>query len=522
MRQNSSTPSRKRLRVLALVLLVAFLGWQVQQRQARRDAQNFSTRVRPDRLRIGQLTLNACTIGTAHNTTLKAFCTDFPVPENYVASEGRASGRQIKLHVAVVKAETAQPNADLVTFLDGGPGGAATEDYPAVAPAFAELLKQHHVLLIDQRGTGQSQPLDCPQVRQQHPEQETDMAAIKSANFAQTLRDCVTEITRYADPARYTTSDAVRDLESVRKALGSPKLDLIGVSYGTRVAQQYAEQFPQAVRSMVLDSVVPNSLALGQDHARNLEQVLQAQLARCVANAECHARFGDPYQTLKQLHQRLTTPLKVTLNDPHSNEVITTELTASRLVTLVRLYAYNPLTSALLPLVLDEALKGRYAPLLAQEQMLTGEVREQLTEGVGLSVSCSEDQPLLKAKTEDNDTLMGNQLIEYLQIACPIWPHADMPANFHQPLVSGIPTLILAGENDPVTPPRYADEVKASLKNARVLLATQQGHAVLMTNCMPKLVTRFINTLEMRALNARCLDSLHAPPAFLNYNGAAP
>lgn len=475
-----------------------------------------------DTLQLGQLTLRPCAIGNVSQTTLQAYCTQFVVAENHAD----AASRKIQLKVAVVRSASAQPDDALVTFLDGGPGGAASEDFPALANAFVPLLKNHHVLLVDQRGTGSSNALDCPQLTEQAgrmSNSELELMADDPAQAIQLLRDCLAEIGNKADPRFYTTSDAVQDLEAVRQALGSPKLNLIGLSYGTRVAQQYATRFPGSVRSIVLDSAVPNTLALGQDHARNLEDALKAQFALCSAQAECRERFGDPYAQLQSLRSRLrNAPVTAQVPDPNTYELSARTLTPARLAGLVRLYTYNGYTSALLPLMIDEALQGNYAPLLGQEQLVTSDVSSRMTGGMGLSVGCSEDADLLTVNAADRDTLMGNTLIEFFQSACALWPHGERPADFHRPFTSDLPVLILAGELDPVTPSRYGEEILKGLSNARVLVAPGQGHGILVVRCMPELVGEFVATLNAKALDASCLKALHAPPAFLNYNGAAP
>jgi pimeloyl-ACP methyl ester carboxylesterase len=198
------------------------------------------------------------------------------------------------------------------------------------------------------------------------------------------------------------------------------------------------------------------------------------------------------------------------------------KLTAARLAGLVRLYAYNSATSALLPLMLDEATHGNYAPLLGQEQLMTDDVNQRITGGMGLSVGCSEDADLLQIRSEDAQTVLGNSLVEFFQTACTGWPHRARPENFHQPFTSSLPVLILSGEFDPVTPPRYAVEIKAHLDNARVLSAPGQGHAVIGARCMPQLVSEFVENLQPNKLDASCLQKLKPTPAFLNYNGAAP
>ena len=235
-----------------------------------------------DRLRIGTLTLMPCEIGrrgTGGVGTADAYCTNFDVPEDWDAP----AGRHIQLHVAIVKSTAAHSQSDLVAYLAGGPGGAATEEYPALAAAFAPLTQRRNILLIDQRGTGASNALSCapPADESQNIAESIAQSIIDSR---QLIEHCLSKVREHASPQYYTTTDAIRDLEKVRQALGSPQLDLYGVSYGTRVAQQYAGRYPASVRSVVLDSVIPNSLALGSEHARNLEQALRALFAVCTAD----------------------------------------------------------------------------------------------------------------------------------------------------------------------------------------------------------------------------------------------
>ncbi len=511
--------------VVLLLALVA-IGSQLIKYIDRWSKATTSVESDRDQLQLGQVTLQSCTIGTATQASLQAYCTEFEVPENHADAHADHQGRRIKLKVAIVKSEAAKPGDDLVTFLDGGPGGAATDDYPAIAGAFAPVRRQHHVLLVDQRGTGGSNALDCPQLDATTYKQSADQLGQLTndkAKMHSLLRDCLAEIRSKADPQFYSTTDAVHDLEAVRRALGNPKLNLVGVSYGTRVAQQYAARFPEGVRSIVLDSPVPNSLALGQEHARNLEEALKAQFALCRAQAECRQRFGDSYAQLKILQARLRAqPATAQVADPNTFHLSERALTPERLAGLVRLYTYNGYTSALMPLMIDEALKGNYAPLLGQEQLVTSDMSSRMTGGMGLSVGCSEDADLLTSNEADRDTLMGNIMIEFFQTACAIWPHRARPADFHQPFKSALPVLILTGELDPVTPPRYGTEILSALSNARLLNAPGQGHGILMVRCVPELVGEFVKTLNGKALDAKCLEKLHAPPAFLNYNGAAP
>ncbi len=501
-------------RVVILLLLAAAFAWsQLQHRGGRSDAALAVSAVAPDVLHMGTLTLEPCDIGRRGigTPTLRAYCTGFDVPENHA----QPAGRHIRLRVALVRAEAAQAEPDLVTFLDGGPGGAATEDYPSIAGAFEPLRKQRAVLLVDQRGTGGSNALDCGDEKQ--------AAEREPARAANALRDCVARLAPLAAPQFYATTDAVEDLELVRRALGGPRLDLVGVSYGTRMAQQYARHYPQGVRTIVLDSAVPNSLVLGSEHARNLEDTLTALFRRCVAEQSCSTRYGDPQQTLRRLLARLREhPQQLTLRDPYTFRVQQKTIDAGALVQLVRLYAYSPYTAALLPYVLQEADSGHYEPLLGQAQVVVGDVSDSLTGGMALSVTCAEDADLLKVNPRDADTVMGNALTEWLLKACPQWPHGARPADFGAPLTAAVPVLLLAGERDPVTPPRYATEIARTLPHARVLQVAGQGHGLLSVGCMPRILDEFLRKADARSLDAHCLDRLGATPFFIDANGSNP
>jgi len=506
-------------RIVILLLLAAAVGWSVSQRHrgGHVDSSLAISAVAVDELQMGSLKLEPCDIGRRGNgaPTMRAYCSAFDVPEDHAAP----SGRHIKLHVALVRAESAQAEPDLVTFLDGGPGGAATDDYPSIAGAFEPLRRQRAVLLVDQRGTGGSDALDCNDDKKG--DAATNGTALASG--AEAVRACVARLAPRAAPQFYSTSDAVEDLELVRRALGSPPLDLVGVSYGTRMAQQYAKRYPAGVRTLVLDSAVPNPLVLGSEHARNLENVLRALFKRCTVERDCNTRYGDPYQTLQRLLARLRAhPQQLTLRDPFTFRVEQKTIGVGELVQLTRLYAYSPYTAALLPYVLQEADAGHYEPLLGQAQVVVGDVSDSLTGGMALSVICAEDGDRLAANPADAGTVMGNALTDWLLKTCPLWPHGTHPAGFNEPLNSALPVLILAGELDPVTPPRYATQIARTLPNARVLTVAGQGHGLVSVGCMPRLLDEFLRKPDARALDATCLKQLGQTPFFIGANGSNP
>ena len=533
------THKRVAWRVAAIVIAAGLLGWQWRARHhpgsdvdagvAAAAAGSAETPGKPGKpvkpappakLRMGELALTACELKRSSSAaTTPAFCAKFPVPENRADPKSRI----IDLKLAIVKSDSAVPDRDLVVYLAGGPGQSAIQTYPELAPGFAPLLKHHDLLLLDQRGTGESHPLKCPDIERQLKRQEGTEPGI--AQRVDWIGQCAQEVGKTSDPRFYTTRDAVADLEAVRQALGAPKLDLVGVSYGTRVAQHYAGAHPGAVRSIVLNGVVPNQLVLGATFAEALQHSLQLQDAACAAAPACKKVFGDWYATLHLLYARLKAgpPPQVTFADPSSYEPVTRTLTADTLAGVVRLFSYSEVTAALLPLAVNEAAHGNYAPLMGQSKLLTGDLSESIEGGMQMSVICTEDAPLLRPRPQDAGLLLGNQLIDAFIAECKAWPHNPMPKDFHAPFKSSIPTLLISGERDPVTPPAYAGELLPGLSDGRSLVVKGLGHAEpMIVGCMPDLVGRFIDTLQPKRLDAQCLKRIGPIPAFVNFNGAAP
>jgi pimeloyl-ACP methyl ester carboxylesterase len=473
---------------------------------------------RPVTWKLGTVTLTACELAQPNSgLSTAAWCADFPVPEN----RDDPHSRTIRLKLAVLRSRAQVASPDMLAFLAGGPGQAAPDSAGSLASVLKPLLAHRHVLLLDQRGTGGSNALDCkaaPEVATETDDSTFDADKLRAAAGA-----CLKQLAGHADPRYYTTTIAAQDLEDVRQALGAPPLDLVGVSYGTRMAQQYLRRFPDAVRSVVLDSAVPNTLALGEDFARNLDDALKAQFARCTAEPACKAKFGDPDQTLYQLRDALrANPHQVSFRDPQNYQTVKRMLDEDALASVVRMFAYTPATAALLPLSIDAAARGDVGPLLGQAKLLSGELSELMGSGMQYSVICAEDADLLTARSQDAQTILGTRMVDALKAVCSVWPKGTRPADFHAPLKTAKPVLLLAGQYDPVTPPRYAEEVVKGLPNARVLVLKGQAHSVMAAGCTPQLIQRFVGQLDPKALDASCLGRLQPTPVFIDFNGATP
>jgi pimeloyl-ACP methyl ester carboxylesterase len=515
------TMSRKIRTILVLVLLAAFFGYKllkpkIADEDGTAKVDNRPVKATPVKPRmLGKFAFKGCSLSSAMSRdSIDAQCATFAVPED----RGQPNGRKIALNIAWLPATSDGEQApDPVFLLAGGPGQAAVEAYPVLDSVFKEVRKHRDVILVDQRGTGKSNLLAC-KMDEADDATTPDLAAAQAA-----AAKCVTALSTKADLRHYTTSDAIADLDAVREAIGAAQINLVGVSYGTRVAQQYAMHHPKTTRSIVLDSVVPNTLQLGNIFARNLDDALALQFALCSKAPSCKGKLGDPRTELTQLLTKLrAAPVEVTYRDATTGEQAQATLNADAVAGLVRMYAYMPIAGSLLPKLIHEANNGHYADLVALAKMMGGDLKDTMAMGMQFSVICSEDNQGMIARTEDANTVLGNGMAESMASMCKVWPKGDVPADFHTPLATNVPALVLEGEFDPVTPPRYGKDVVKTLPNGRLFILRGQGHNVIGAGCMPKLFTQFIEKADAKALDGACLDKLNYVPPFTSFNGWEP
>ncbi|AKC88286.1 alpha/beta hydrolase [Pseudoxanthomonas suwonensis] len=466
----------------------------------------------------GSIAFEPCTLASgAAAANVQAQCATFEVPEDHDAPDGR----RIRLNLAWLPAtDEANASPDPVFFLAGGPGQSAVSVWPSLNPAFGEVRKQRHIVLVDQRGTGGSNALECLP-----PDHDGEATPVVDADaIAAFAAECAAAAADRADPRFYTTTDAIRDLDAVREAIGASRVNLVGGSYGTRVAQQYAGRFPQRVRSIVLDGVAPNDLVVGGEFAHTFEDALALQSAQCRQLPACAQRFPqDARAQLDALVAKLKeAPAEVEFRDPASGESRRGQVDADTVTGLAFMFSYMPQTAALLPLVLDEAAHGRFAPLKSLSELMGRSMGGSMARGMQWSVICAEDADRFREDDSGRDTVLGQDVARMFFAACASWPHGTRPDGFTDPFRSEIPVLLLSGELDPVTPPRYAERVLEGLPNGRHLVLHGQGHGTLGLGCMPKLTGQFIESADAKALDAACLDTLTYVPPFTSFNGWEP
>ncbi|MEE8531348.1 MAG: alpha/beta hydrolase, partial [Hyphomicrobium sp.] len=299
---------------------------------------------------------------------------------------GDPASVQIGLRVAVVPALDLNPEPDPLVPIAGGPGGGSIQFYAAYYTAFEPVRRARDILLVDQRGTGDSARMDCPI------DDDLIEGQYSAEQTLQFTRSCLEQLPY--DPRFFTTSLAVADLEALRQSLGYPALNLLGTSYGTRVAQHFARRYPESTRTMVLDGVVPPQLPLGPGIALKAQAALHNIFARCAEDPGCNERFPEIDLDFASLRARLEDgPVTVSFADPVTGRQTSLDFGRNELAVAVRLLSYQPRSIALIPLLVHEAANDNFVPLAAQFQMTVSSLADALALGMHNSVVCTEDLP---------------------------------------------------------------------------------------------------------------------------------
>ena len=460
-----------------------------------------------------------CKIGIAPQQ-LNAKCTKLTVPLN--PKEPNAG--TIDLSIAKLEARRFSGHQDALTFLAGGPGQSAIETFPSVAFAFRHIQADRDVILIDQRGTGDSQRLDC-----QNEDKNTTLDSPVHApddpeQIAAEAADCLAELP--ADPAFFTTSVAVQDLELVRERLGVSQWNLYGISYGTRVAAHYARRYPESVRSMIVDAVVPPQIALGPDIASLAQDTLTDIFTRCEADAGCNDAIGNlTNATIELVNELKQTPRTIVFEDIATGESTTREFTHHDLALTLRLMSYSAQTAAILPSMLFQAIENNnLAPLARQANRLGNSLSASLASGMHHAIVCTEDVPFFETagQTPTEPSYLGADVVGAISATCEQWPAGVIDDDFKAPLTTDTPSLILSGAADPITPPAYGDMLANTLTNAKHIVNPAQGHMQAPLGCVPILMAQFVETVQPDELDTHCLERLRPTAFFVDANGPLP
>ena len=420
--------------------------------------------------------------------------------------ESAAGDRTIDLRVVILPATGPAAVSDPIVPLAGGPGQGTADLAPMMAQRFAAFRDQRDVVLIDQRGTGTSNGLWCGNA--------PATAELTGALFdRKRLTACRDQLARSADLTQYTTTMAARDYERVFDQLGYQTVNVIGISYGTRLGLELARQLPARIRTLTLEAVAPPDFAWPSSGARDADAALHAVIDDCNADEECRGHFPRFRQDVDAAFKRLRSdPARVAVRDPntgHSEEVFFGESDLAY-ATRGALYGNEALS---LPLWFRRAAQGDYAPLAQAYVNRARALEAQIALGVHFGLYCAEDVPFVDwaaAERAADGTRLGRYLIDEYRKICELWPRPAIDAAFRGPVTSDVPALIMSGRRDPVTPPRTGEAVQRTLARSAMVTWPRGGHGTdgqRTADCRLRIMREFLRAASPAGLPTACARS---------------
>lgn len=460
-----------------------------------------------------QIALSLCPIaGVAES----ARCGTYEVFENRETRQGR----KIPLKLIVLPALGSPHSPDPLVYFAGGPGDGATGSAGGFAQGFAALRQTRDIVLIDVRGTGESRALVC----------DAMMGATGAQKFlddflpVDAVEACRRQWETQADLARYTTTELVDDVAEVLQALGYPRANLLGGSYGTRAAQAFAQRHPELTRTLILEGVVGADDRMPISVARDAQNALDGWLAECASDSACHTAFprlAEEFATVLERLQRA--PAEVTVLDPETGKKVTLRLSDKGFGQTVRYMLYLPTTALVLPLYIHLAAAGDFGPLADTAYLFATRLSgANFADGLYLSVLCAEDVPFIdpaEIPEAVRGTFLGDFRIARQRAACDAWPAKKLGREVLAPLRSEVPTLLLSGERDPVTPARVGAAVARGLSRSLHLVVPDGAHSFEglsgADECVSDLTSRFIAAGTVEGLDTACVQRIERPPFLL-------
>jgi pimeloyl-ACP methyl ester carboxylesterase len=433
--------------------------------------------------------------------------------------ENRETGRGREIEIHFVRARAVGPDRvpDPLFVLVGGPGEHASRSTAARLRARGHFLQRRDVVVVDQRGTGRSNPLDC---------EEYDLVADPSGfrrlfdvDFfdAETMRRCRGELESRADLTQYTASAIADDIDQVRAALGYERINLDGGSWGTRLGLEFIRRHGDRVRSAILAGVAPTTAILVETVARDFQDALDALIRDCRADAQCAAAFPDFEPQLEKVLERVARePVTLELVNPGTGEPEPVRLRHAQLLTAIRFSLYSTRLSAALPLQVKAAAGGDLAPISALLPQLLYELKNAVSEGMWASVKCAEELPFVdleRARSAAKGTLMGTLRLDQERAICGLWPRGRVPEDYHDPVVSNVPVLLLTAELDPTSPARLGAQAAEHLAHGTLVEVANRSHWGLGGNeCIEGIVTGFLEAGSGAGLDTSCAGEFERPP----------
>jgi pimeloyl-ACP methyl ester carboxylesterase len=449
--------------------------------------------------------MTECTIHSEApvTATAPALCGTLEVPED----RSSPTGPQIGLRVAVIPAEAHTPEPDAFFALAGGPGRAGTAFFGWLPELFAEVHATRDIVLVDQRGTGGSNPLVLPPM----PDTIGLSPAEIDAQLETWAEDWLASID--ADPRQYTSTVAADDLDAVRQALGYEMVDLYGPSYGATLAQYYIRQHPDHVRVAIMDGGTPLDVPAFERMAANSQAALELLFDRCTDDAACNTAMPELSTEWSELVAALAGGIDTGLTEPDTGEPMVATL--DQVAPDLHQALLNAATASQLPLAIHLAHEGQWAQVAQLFPESTGDGGDWLA--MSEIIMCSEAwarfDPAEVEHLGQGSYLLSTKLAEAAARAqrCTALPRGVVPADDAAPVATELPILWLAGDGDPQDPPANLTSIPAQQPNARIVVIPAQQHVVGYSGCGPKVIAEFVDAGTADGLDTTCLEQAAVP-----------
>lgn len=449
----------------------------------------------------GRVTLKTCDNPTL---TSDALCGKYEVFEDRV----NRTGRKLALNLVLLPATSAKPSPDALFYLAGGPGAGAT-NY-AGEKFMANLRHNRDVVLVDQRGTGGSNPLNCPPIGSRQ-----DMRGYFGEVFPlAAVRACRAELEKIADLKLYTTSVAMDDLDEVRAALGYDRINVYGGSYGSTAALVYLRQHPEHVRVVAIFGIAPPAAKIPLSFARGVQDSIDRLFADCAATQDCRTAYPAVAEELRKILTQFDGgPVEVSAANVYTGDTQKVTVTRDAFVDAIRQLLYVPNAASALPALIHLGAQGNLGPLIGTAFQVVSQIDSKISRGMQFSVICGEDIPFITdddLKQSNANSFYGDARTRPTIRACGEWPRASVPASFLKPITGDAPVLMISGALDPVTPPWIAEAAARSLTHSKVVTIKNGTHSSY--ECIEDLVAAFIDKGTTEGIDYSCVDKIERPP----------
>jgi pimeloyl-ACP methyl ester carboxylesterase len=429
-------------------------------------------------------------------------------------------GPVIRLAVAIIRSADPNPAPDPLVMLQGGPGGSAIDTYTSLLPR-SELIADRDIILLDQRGTLYSEPvLSCPEYQEMTLEimnQDLPDDVVRQRSFL-ALQDCRQRFANEGvDLSAFDSYQNAADVAALRSVLGYDEINLYGVSYGSLLALHVMRWHPEGLRSVILDAVVPPQTNFIVRVPQTQNRAFEALFDACSADAECSQAYPNLRQVFYEVADRLNAnPVQVSVTDTETFQNHTALLDGDTFMSLIFQMMYLTDLIPLLPRVIYDARVGNYTFLARIYSVLIFD--RTMSYGMYYSVMCAEDADFELDEYDledlpDQIVVMEADSPEFFLEICRMWDVDDLGPKMDEPVVSDIPTLVLSGYFDPITPPAYAEEAAQTLANSYDYVVPWGGHgAATSGTCQDSIILAFLrNPATPPDAAAACLAEQTAP-----------